>query len=350
MRVWNSKQRELAAIRHEVPDRIPIDIICFDQPALAAQRLNVAPDSLLDVLGIDGRKVNAPYTGPLRPPENGTEFDAFGTPNDWWFHAKMKAPLMGVQSVREVERYPWPDPADSDFAAAGKQARELDARGLAVRGPYGAPVFSRACSMLGLEEALTCMLSNPAVFEAVMEHIRAYVVDYCARLLDACGPAMPILCLWDDFGTQRGLMISPQHWRRFVKPALADIFRVAKQRGRFVWFHSCGDVTSVLGDLIDIGVDVWETVQLHTLPISPRELKQQYGRHLAFFGGVSTQSLPWKTPQQVRDEVRRCIEALGEGGGYICGPDHHIKPDVSAENTLALFDEAVRFRAPNCTL
>ena len=84
-------------------------------------------------------------------------------------------------------------------------------------------------------------------------------------------------------------------------------------------------------------MDVWETVQVHTLPLSPQDLKRQYGRHITFFGAVSTQRLPFSTPAQVRDEVRRCIDALGEGGGYICGPDHHVKPDVSAENTVALF-------------
>ena len=99
----------------------------------------------------------------------------------------------------------------------------------------------------------------------------------------------------------------------------------------------------MLPDLIEIGMDVWETVQLHALPMTPDKLKQQYGRHITFFGGVNTQSLPFQTPDNVADEVRRCIDALGRGGGYICGPDHHIKPDVPAANALALFDAARAF-------
>ena len=96
-------------------------------------------------------------------------------------------------------------------------------------------------------------------------------------------------------------------------------------------------------------MDVWETVQLHTLPMDARALKREYGRHLAFFGGVSTQRLPFATPVEVRAEVNHCIDALGEGGGYICGPDHHIKPDVPPANTVALFDAVRAYRRDGWT-
>jgi len=125
---------------------------------------------------------------------------------------------------------------------------------------------------------------------------------------------------------------------------------MAKRMGKYVWFHSCGDITPVLGDLIDIGMDVWETVQLHTLPISPTQLKRDYGKRVTFFGGVNTQRLPFATPEQVAAETRQCIEALGPGGGYICGPDHHVKHDVPAANTVAVFDTATAFRQAGITL
>jgi uroporphyrinogen decarboxylase len=127
------------------------------------------------------------------------------------------------------------------------------------------------------------------------------------------------------------------------------LFALGKSRGKYVWFHSCGDITAVLPDLIDIGMDVWETVQLHTLPVDARTLKREYGRHLTFFGAISTQRLPFATPDAVRSEVVRCIDALGEGGGYICGPDHHIKPDVPPANTIALFEAVRSYRRPGWT-
>jgi uroporphyrinogen decarboxylase len=105
----------------------------------------------------------------------------------------------------------------------------------------------------------------------------------------------------------------------------------------------------VLPDLIDIGVDVWEAVQLHTLPMSPERLKGEYGKDITFFGGINTQRLPFASPDEVAEEVRRTIDILGRGGGFICGPDHHIKPDVPAENTVALFREAREFRKQGYT-
>jgi uroporphyrinogen decarboxylase len=160
---------------------------------------------------------------------------------------------------------------------------------------------------------------------------------------------MQVLCLGDDFATQRGMMFDPELWRRYLKPRFAKLFEIGKSAGKFVWFHSCGDITPVLGDLIDIGMDVWETVQLHALPFSPRELKRRFGRNLAFFGGINTQRLPFATPDAVRAEVAECIEVLGRGGGYIVGPDHHVRPEVPPENAVALFDAAAAFRAPGYT-
>jgi uroporphyrinogen decarboxylase len=139
-------------------------------------------------------------------------------------------------------------------------------------------------------------------------------------------------------------MISPAHWRRYLKPRYAHLFEIGARARKPVWFHSCGNILAVIPDLIEIGMDVWETVELHTLPISAVQLKREYGRDLTFFGGINTQRLPFVTPAEVEAEVGRCIEALGRDGGYICGPDHHIKPDVPPENAVALFEAARQFQ------
>lgn len=194
--------------------------------------------------------------------------------------------------------------------------------------------------MFGMEEAMANMALEPEIFEAAVEQIHHHNKEYCRRLLEAFGDSMPILCLGDDFATQRGMMMSPDLWRKFLKPRYAELFDMGKRMGKHMWFHSCGDVTAVIPDLIDIGVDVWETVQLHALPISPEKFKADFGKHLTFFGAVNTQRLPFASPGEVRDEVIRCIDALGTGGGYICGPDHHIKPDAPPVNAVTLFDTA----------
>jgi uroporphyrinogen decarboxylase len=343
-----SRERELAAIRHQIPDRIPVDRICIEtQPEIAAY-LGIEPERVEDELGIDGRVVAPGFQGEGPKNSAGEAWDEWGTAALQDYGTAHPYPLAGASSVAVVERYPWPDAADYDYEGAARLAREWGGK-YAVRGPYWKPLFCRVASLFGLENALIKMATEPAVFEAALEKVTDHTAELCRRFLAACGDSVPILCLGDDFATQRGLMISPEHWRRFIKPCLARVFEVGKRMGKAVWFHSCGDVTAVLGDLIDIGAEVWETVQLHALPRSPRELKRHFGRHLAFFGGVNTQRLPFATPDEVRDETIRCIEMLGEGGGYICGPDHHIKPDVPPENAVALFRAATGFRREGYT-
>ena len=338
----NSRQRQLYTIERKNTDRISVDAICIENQAAIAKFLHIDINDVLDRLGIDGRIISAGYTGELLESKDGITFTEWGTPNTGDYGAWRKNPLTNIESVFEVENYRWPNIKDYDFDRAGAYAKAIGDK-YALRGPYWMPIFCRACDLFGMEEAMVKMINNPAVFEATLEIIFIHTTEFCERLILTCGDNLPILCLGDDFATQRGLMISPDYWRKFLKSRYAKLFEIGKKYGKFVWFHSCGDITSILPDLIDIGIDVWETVQLHTLPISPQQLKKQYGKYITFFGGINTQRLPFMTSEEVRKEVIRCIEILGDGGGYICGPDHHIKPDVSAENTITLFDTALSF-------
>jgi len=326
----NGRERTLAAIRHQVPDRIPIDALGIENGLTAEQ------------LGLDGRVLAAEsFCGPV-------PFDGADIIND--YGTDRAYPLAEASSVAAVEAYAWPDAGQYDFSGLRATAAAWQGQ-YAVRGPYwvSKPLFCTTCGLMGMETTLMTMLTEPAVYEACIQKVHEFSLDYVGRFLDHCGDSLDILYLADDFASQRGLMFQPEHWRRYMKPRYAALFELGKRRGLPVWFHSCGDISAVLPDLIDIGMDVWETVQLHTLPLSPRELKRQFGRHLTFFGGINTQRLPFATPADVRDEVRSVIAALGEGGGYICGPDHHIKPDVPRENALALFEAATEYRAPGVT-
>ncbi|MGQ9682062.1 MAG: uroporphyrinogen decarboxylase family protein [Anaerolineae bacterium] len=345
----NSRARQLAAIRHEVPDRIPLDCIHVEIQGQLAGILGIPQEQVLPALGIDGRLVAVAYAGEMPSGPDEALVNEWGSPHTQEYGTSGPYPLASASTVAEIAAYPWPDPERYDYAAAASEARQWGSE-YAVRGPYWLPLFDRACELLGMEEAMICMRATPVLFEALLDEVFQRTATICRRLLEACGDAMPILCLGDDFATQRGLMISPDDWRRLLKPRYAALFALGKRLSKVVWFHSCGDITAVLPDLIDIGMDVWETVQLHTLPISAERLKREYGEHITFFGGVNTQRLPFITPEAVRVEVRRCIEAFGRNGGYICGPDHHIKPDVPAQNALALFEAARTYRGRGYTL
>jgi uroporphyrinogen decarboxylase len=347
------RERQLAAIGHQMPDRLPVDWIDVENaPAVAAAAGRPGCD-VDELLGRDGRVIAAcQYCGPVARHPDGKSVSLWGCEDGNDYGTTHYYPLAAAETVGQVDRYTWPDGgAFADFDGLGDRIRQTWHGQYAIRGPYwtSAPIFCTACNLMGMEEALMKMVIQPEVFEAVADHILSFSTTYVRRFLEGCGKALDILYLADDFATQRGMMMAPHTWRKLLKPCYARLFALGKERGLPVWFHSCGDITAILDDLIDIGMDVWETVQLHTLPISPAELKRRYGARLTFFGAVNTQRLPFATPQEVRNMVTEVCETLGSGGGFICGPDHHIKPDVPPANTLALFETARLFRARGCT-
>jgi len=341
----NSRERMLTAIRHEIPDRIPMDALHIENAAAMADFLSCEndEDAIREILELDGKVIAAEYLGDKQEPVNGIEFNEWGTLLSGDYSANHPRPLAKAGSITDIENYNWPDPAQYDYTTAIQTARQIGAKS-ALRGPYWQPVFCRTCDMFGMEEGMIKMMTEPDIYQAAIEQIANVVEQNCIQLLDACRDDLPILALGDDFATQRGLMIPPEKWRKFFKPRYARLFEIGKSRGKYIWFHSCGNITEELGDLIDIGLDVWETVQLHTLGIPAEKLKQEYGKDLTFFGAVNTQRLPNWTRREVAQEVEKCIKILGENGGYICGPDHGIRPEVPAENTVALFETARNFR------
>jgi uroporphyrinogen decarboxylase len=196
-----------------------------------------------------------------------------------------------------------------------------------------------------MEETLVNFALKPHLIEAALSKIEEFIIGFCERMIEAARVKSEIFWFGDDFASAKGLIISPDYWRRFLKPVYRNVFALAKDRGMKVWFHSCGTFREVLPDLIDIGMDIWETVQVHLPGNDPKELKREYGKDITFYGGINSQNtLPYGSPEQVRAEVRERIEVLGKGGGYFCSSDHTIMPDVPFENVIALIDEAKNFR------
>lgn len=343
------KQRQLAAIRREPVDRIPVDAIWAYNQEEIARYLDINKNQVLDYLGFDGRTVLLAYAQEFSKksvdPDAATWSTTLFNEDISQYGTTRKYPLAHMTTVKEIESFQWPDPNLYRY----EKAEEMVLRNgdhYALRGPFWVPVFCKACDLFGMEEAMVKMMIEPAVFEAAIERITELIVETCERFLKVCGDKMEIFYIGDDFATQKGMMISPAKWREFIKPRISRIIEVGKRHNKIIWFHSCGDITSVLPDLIDMGIDLWETVQLHTLPMSPRKLKEEYGRHIAFFGGVNSQKLPFASPAEIEKEVKECIRILGKGSGYICGPDHSINADVSPENTIALYKTATSCPLP----
>ena len=205
----------------------------------------------------------------------------------------------------------------------------------------GFSLFERAWSLRGMENFLMDFLLNPEFADELLRRI----VDYNLKVIDIVA-RYPIDCVFfgDDWGQQRGLIMGPSHWRRFIKPELARMYGAVKARGMKVAQHSCGDISELFPDLIELGLDIYNTFQPEIYDVE--EMKRLYGAELTFYGGISTQRLlPFAMPEEIKAETRRLMKVIGSGGGYIVAPTHSIPDDVPTENILAFLD-AVQNQKP----
>jgi uroporphyrinogen-III decarboxylase len=197
-------------------------------------------------------------------------------------------------------------------------------------------IWETAWALRGYEQLLMDMVADPDLADAVLEIPFRYHLAAAERLA-----RMGIDMLWtgDDIGSQKGMLIAPSTWRRYLKPRMAELVARVKaiDPAIRVAYHTDGDVREVLPELIEIGIDVLNPVQPACM--DPAELKRDYGDRLLFWGSLDEQhTLPFGSPDDVRAEIRRRLTTIGRGGGLILGPTHHVQLDTSLENFWAMLD------------
>lgn len=366
-----ARERIGKAISHRQPAMTPVNVMGFEEVQPWLEHFGVKDVAgLWKALAVDAFPDAAPiYRGPALEPGLdiwGAAYSWTGVQGSGYSGAQGGRPLAGLQTVRQVERFPWPSPADFDYSVVGPSLSAVPAgqpiwvrplyifpsddldqtASVRARRAEWLPVLCTLFNLFGIEEALTGLALAPALIEAALARIEAFILGFAGRMIAAAPAGAEIFWFGDDFSSQTGLLLSPEHWRRYLKPVYAKVFALAKSHGLKVWFHSCGTFRPVLPDLIDIGMDIWETVQAHLPGNDPVELKREYGRHITFYGAINSQlTLPYGTAEQVRAEVRQRVRVLGKGGGYICSSDHTILPGVPFENVLAMIDEARKTQA-----
>jgi uroporphyrinogen decarboxylase len=199
-------------------------------------------------------------------------------------------------------------------------------------------LWERATFMRGMEQLLLDVELYPRFVEDLLEGITEYILGTMDILFENC--RFEAIAVSDDYGTQKDLIISPGSWRRFVKPRLCRIYAAAKGKGISVFHHSCGNITSIVPDLIELGLDILHPVQSEAMDLGM--LKGEFGDDLTFCGGLGTQMLlPRGSPCDVRDEVRRLQSEMGRGGGYILEPGITVQADVPLDAVLAMIEEAM---------
>lgn len=203
-------------------------------------------------------------------------------------------------------------------------------------GGLGWGIFERSWNLRGFENVLMDSVEEPEFFEEMLDRLmNLYLafVEYTADL-----PVDGIL-FGDDWGDQRGVILGPERWRRFLKPRWAKIYEAVHARGKIVMSHSCGSVAEIMPDLIEIGLDVLESVQAEAAGMNPYELKRRWGDKIAFWGGLGSQStIPRGTPAEILCEVRRLKAEMTRGGGYILAPAKPLQPETPTANAVAVVE------------
>lgn len=354
----DARQRVALALDHKEPDRVPIDYWAtltvnarlLDHFGLSTQ------EELLDHLDVDFRYIEGPkYVGPApQVHEDGSIEDHWGVPRvsvqlgsggqQSVYQEVLHFPLKQAQSVAAVRDYPrWPSPDWFDYNCVTDQVSRARRTGKVV--VFMGDRLNR-CAQLkpamylrGVDQILLDLALCPDVAEYIFQRITDFYLQYARRTLAAAGGGIDILMMGDDFGTQKGLFMSPAMWRRFLRPGFKAFIDLAKEYGCKVAHHSCGSIKPLIPDLIDCGLDILNPIQPDVNDLDRRELKQRFGDRLSFHGSISIQrTLPFGTPDDVRREVQERMETLAPGGGFIFCTAHNIQADTPTENVVALFE------------
>lgn len=377
----NARDRLVTALEHREPDRVPFDLGSTDTTGIHktaykhfADYLNVPEGAMelsnvyqqictpsedfLQNIGVDIRSLyplpssqwsltyseDAEYRyytdewGIARrmPLDNGLYFDMY------------KHPMAVIDTVEGLANYQFPNPTDdARFVGLRQRALVEYEKGYAIVMSSMSPgVMTLGAWLRGFQNFFMDLALRPEFTSALLKKVYEIKRQYWERVFNEVGDLIQVVQEADDLGGQNSLLISPEMYRKFIKPLHKDLFAFIHSKTEAKLFmHSCGAVAELIPDLIDIGVDILNPVQLSARDMDPVKLKQEFGEDIVFWGGgVDTQSiLPNGSPIQVREAVRRQIEILAPGGGFVFNTVHNIQPDVPEENLMAMVEALHEF-------
>lgn len=379
MSEMTSWQRVETALQHKEPDRIPFDLGGSEVTGIhrcaytrlreylgLPQRKVVIEDLSQQLAKVDydmqeRLKIDVYPLNPGKPEGWEPHIETVGNYSryidEWGIHWYMplghglyydmrQHPLANIDSIEELNnKYTFPDPVDPGrFAGMKEQAQNYRREGKAyILGRNAAGIFEMALWLRGFENFYTDMIFNQKFAEYLLDKIMEVKWRYWEKALDEVGENVLVISEADDLGSQKNGLISPELYRRLLKPRHTQLFNFIKkkaQRKVYIFYHCCGAIKELIPDLIESGVDILNPVQVSAKGMDTKELKRLFGKDITFWGGgVDTQNiLPDGTPQHVRDEVKRRIEDLAPGGGFVFNTVHNIQGDVPPENIMAMWE------------
>ena len=349
----NPRERVLAVLNRQKPDRTPVDIWLV--PELVQKfKLELEVDHELDIyrkLEVDKIVwLGVPYKGVLlvNPNEHqeinhwGVKFEKIEASSKAEYGEVCYHPLLGMEDIAELETYPWPHPNDFDYQAAAIKAKTL-AKDFVTLGPW-ISIFEVYCSMRSLEEALMDLIAEPEFLHAALDKIAWSQGEMLRRFLIEAEGAVDMVFLSDDLGSQSSQLMSMEAFNEFLYPRLKAWCDIAHTYGAKVFFHTDGACEPFISRLIEMGVDVLNPIQHICKGMDCKTLKEKYGKDLIFHGGVENQNvLPFGTVEEVVKETLACLNDLGPG--YIPCSCHFAQADTPVENIMALINTAKTYNA-----
>ena len=292
--------------------------------------------------------LSPPYIGPALPPGakdriasphsmNGLNACIWGLSPGLKEHGQESSghPLAAAETKEEIINHPWPSPDWFDYSVISGQGSAIDR--FVVVGGF-TPIFYLVADLCGMEKALIDISLNPSFVCEMTEKITDFYEGYITRIAAACEDRIDAIAFGDDFSSQLGMLMSPDHWRRYFMPCWRRLFSLARKSGYKVFFHSCGSMAEVIPDLIEIGLDVLYPVQPKARSMELARLGREFGRSISFYGGFDVQEiLPFGSVHDIRREVERLFQMFSGQGGYVLSTSHVIMDNTPEENAVELY-------------
>lgn len=373
----NSRERVLKAINHEEPDMVPIDLGATENTSIARiayqnlrthlglgidpnpyiinrQMDSVFPkDDLLELYKVDFRPIrpSPEYKPKIKEMEGDSFYDEMGI--KWkkasYYYDMVENPFRHL-TLEEILTVKWEDPqVPARKAGLRDQAiricNETDYAGVVGHIMWGP--FELGCALRGYERFLMDLVEDQGLAEKLMDKCLDYAIAFWEVYLDEVGEYVQVTAQGDDLGMQTRTIISPNMYRKFIKPRHKKLFSFIRSKTKaHIFLHSCGSVYSLIPDLIETGVEILSPVQITAANMEPERLKKEFGKDITFWGGgVDTQQvLPKGTIQEIKDQVNRIFDIMAPGGGFIFVPVHNIQSDISPERIDAVYQTAISRR------
>jgi uroporphyrinogen decarboxylase len=372
------RERVVKALNHEEPDRVPIDLggthcstihiepyerilaelaTTPEPPPVVrrvSQSVNDLDEAVMKRFGLDcvGIMPGGPDNSQAEDLPDGTWIDEFGVhrkmPPNSSNYDMVKSPIENESiSLEDLHKYEWPDLRDPGYTRGLKEkAKNLyNNTNYAITGYLLYNIIHLAQYLRGFENWFLDFVLNPEACAKLHEQCCDVGIEIADRFLSEVGEYCQVIMFADDVAGQDGLMIHPDAFRKYIKPQWKRIFDFMRTKtDAKLCLHCCGNITAILDDIVEIGIEVINPVQVSNPQMNTKNLKKRYGNDLSFWGAIDTQNImPKGSVKDVKDEVMRRIDDLAPGGGYILAAVHSIQPDVPTENIFALYDTALEY-------